>query len=105
MKTPTLAERVDAALKGIGASGKVGYNTRHLKDALKRCTWEEEKGVFPPIFIMALREAVEAGMSCEQITANLILMAGVHRMRHHEPERICCVARKLVEVMSNDLGQ
>ena len=59
---------------------------------------------FPPEFMLGLRGALDAGMSCEQITAGLVLMAGVCRASVRiKPEQLLERARFVARVIEGDM--
>lgn len=57
----------------------------------------------PKILIDALRAALEAGMSCEEISAAIHLMAGLDAMeKGMHPNELVCRCRRIVQVMMGD---
>jgi hypothetical protein len=56
-------------------------NTLQLSDAVGQELVNDKKPTMPLIFIDGLRMALESGMSCDEITACLVLFAGFHQMR------------------------
>lgn len=59
-------------------------STRLMREALEAVDCKEKWGrrpVFPDCFLRGLREALDAGLSCEQITASLVIGTGLYEMR------------------------
>jgi len=59
---------------------------------------------FPPEFLIGLRGALDAGLSCGQITALLVLSTGVCKVAENMPEEEMIErARQLANVMQSDI--
>jgi hypothetical protein len=71
---------------------------------------EEEKveacecPILPPLFVMGLRAAIDTGLSCEQITAFLVLFTGLYETADTmEGKEIVERAEQLSEIMRGDV--
>jgi len=67
---------------------------------------EERKGRFPFKFISAVRVALEQGMSADQITAGIVLFAGVfHATETIDGEELVVRSREFVLSMREDIDR
>ena len=65
-----------------------------------------ERPLLPGSFIEGLRAALETGMSCEQITAMLFVMAGLYEMMDRfDPDELVGRSVEIVRVMKGDLSR
>ena len=81
-------------------------NTSQLWKVIKPSGKREEanRPTLPEMLIDALRNALEVGMSCEQITACLHLMAGLDTMEAGmHPDELVARCREISRVMQGDL--
>jgi len=62
--------------KGLVGMGKRS-STQWMLETLSKADGAECKN-FPPEFICGLRAAMDAGLSCEQLTAMIVLFAGIY---------------------------
>lgn len=67
---------------------------------------EEGELDLPPSFIVGLRGCLEAGLSCEEITALLVLFSGVYEASvHTNGEVLVERAVHLANIMSGDIEE
>ena len=65
----------------------------------------QERGVFPVVFLDGLRTALDAGLSCEQITANLILTASLYEaLEQFDGEELIERVRQIAKVIKGQRG-
>jgi hypothetical protein len=73
-----------------------------------RKLWQAEESsraldTFPPRFLESLRLALEAGMSCEQISSVLYMATAVYKMGDRfEPDELLLRIRSLADVIGGD---
>lgn len=77
-------------------------STERMLDALDKCDACLCKN-FPPEFLIGLRGAIDAGLSCEQITAFFVLATGWYKAcEHMDGESLVQRAFMLSKVMAGD---
>lgn len=69
----------DSMKHGLKLGGKETNETKLLRQVAED-RQDEEPRVFPKSFLVALRMALDSGMSCEQVTSSLILMSTFHSL-------------------------
>jgi len=80
--------------------------TAKMWEALESQLTQEEDihSIFPKQFLVGLRLALEAGISCQQITSMLILQSALFDLTDKfEGESLVQRTRQIVEVMQRDL--
>ena len=79
-------------------------NTKALWDYVEAGVEQDERPSIPPRFIDGLRQSLEAGLTCEEIVASLILFAGFHEaLRRMGGLTATEKALNLVKVMKRDI--
>ncbi len=66
---------------------------------------ERNRALLPKPLIDALRSALESGMSCEEISAAIHLMAGLDQMeKGMKPDELVCRCREIAGTMVGDMA-
>lgn len=75
-----------------------------LMEAVEKAQAQEDESCFPGAFLAGLRAALDSGLSAEQLTALLVLFAGIYEVSGSmDGEELLEKAKTLVSVMDGDI--